>query len=1171
MKKINFIRLLVLMLVLIMGINNVWGDSYCELTGMTNVRLVTRENDAWNYREFTNQGGNHFTYDAYFPANTSYYCQWNIYGSNWTYSWYIWDGANDNPYTIRSGNDKEVARMCFYRHSEAHATSNSFTTATSASGFTHLSVDYWGSYGKGGWNGSGIRFYYEAVANLSPSLSASTGTSEINGKATSTITASCTGGSGSYNYTYSVSDGVSDVTASTLSATSGSSVTFTAPAVSSETTYRITVTATDANSQLSGLASQTAYKDITVKATGTPTVTLNIDKINVNQIKLTGTITDYANYGSSASDLTVGFVVNNGSPVTTSFTDGNTFTKTITELSANTTYSIKAYATNPLSTGYSSPTSATTLTDGTFTIQVEVPHNATAPRIYAWRDEDGYGGTSDQIGTYTSGCPPMTKIATGVNKDWYSYNVSNQFEKLIIFTEGDVDKTDDIDAGEGCYWYNKNNGTTSSRGGALDQCPPVTTSLYIDINDGDGYKFYSMSGTTTAMVKEISLEANTDYDFKIVYKAEYYGKNSSAEVNRDGKTNNVVSAGTVTPDYGYLTINTDVAGTYTFTFNESTKALTVTYPEAYEVTFGRTPTVAASAPTTSPSISSGDLVNNDGTITFTHADANDYYEWVGWFDNEDGTGNALGDDDTYDATIDGEASEIWAVYKEIDYTVTVNVSEGGTITTPESPATTVTGHHVTKTSIEAEYIDGYHFVNWTVTSGTVRFDDANSASTQIQADENSVIQANFEKDKKIYFDNSYTKWAHVWIYLFDNETYWTNTKENGVHPKDHIPTGFVVTEMTKVAGEDYLYEYVYHNPSHNYSFNHLAFSESDQHTYNVFSEQHAAYRGDWCSTLPVYVATAGYESVQIDKDNPSGSHCYYHSGGYWRAYNPKAGDNVYYYWDKFSGGGYSLINGSEFRASGDGSLVAEVQVRLTSSNSDYEFGVHSAACGVDQHYAEGTKITVDNSDKYFKLYKYESNWNIALRTTSEGIYTFVLSQEYDSLRLSVIYPASVGDYRLTYSYDTPAKTRSSDIMKKSKTDAGSVHTSMYVDPTISTSKLVVERCTAITAGVPIWTAKTTFDNTYLMSNFQQNSVATKGVYEMDVTIAGTEGNASTLSNIAVYNGPFYIKTDCAKGGWSDYTKNALDLNTINFDKNKSSTFDYYFCKWIDYARKVYGT
>ena len=81
---------------------------------------------------------------------------------------------------------------------------------------------------------------------------------------------------------------------------------------------------------------------------------------------------------------------------------------------------------------------------------------------------------------------------------------------------------------------------------------------------------FDMTGSGTYTVTR-SLKANTTYTFKIVYDSEWYGASS-------GNLTRALSTKTLSTSSDNLTIETDIAGDYTFNFNASTKELSVVYP-----------------------------------------------------------------------------------------------------------------------------------------------------------------------------------------------------------------------------------------------------------------------------------------------------------------------------------------------------------------------------------------------------------------------------------------------------------------------------------------------------------------------------------------------------------------------------------------------------------------
>ncbi|MBE6320554.1 MAG: hypothetical protein E7075_06250 [Bacteroidales bacterium] len=71
--------------------------------------------------------------------------------------------------------------------------------------------------------------------------------------------------------------------------------------------------------------------------------------------------------------------------------------------------------------------------------------------------------------------------------------------------------------------------------------------------------------------KTLSLNANTDYTFKAVINSAFYGQATTLT--------RVSSSATLNTSGGNVTLSTDIAGDYIFTFNASNNQLAITYPE----------------------------------------------------------------------------------------------------------------------------------------------------------------------------------------------------------------------------------------------------------------------------------------------------------------------------------------------------------------------------------------------------------------------------------------------------------------------------------------------------------------------------------------------------------------------------------------------------------------
>ena len=153
-----------------------------------------------------------------------------------------------------------------------------------------------------------------------------------------------------------------------------------------------------------------------------------------------------------------------------------------------------------------------------------------------------------------------------------------------------------------------------------------------------------------------TLNANTTYTFKMVFDGEWYGKNST-NLTRASSTATGLSASGAN-----MTVKTDVAGEYTFTFNSSSKNLSITYPTAYTVTYGAgTSYTSMGSVSTEPSITSGDYVLAGTSITFT-ATPNLGYKFIGWYSDEACT-NSLSTDNPYTVSVNAEKT----VYAKFDY------------------------------------------------------------------------------------------------------------------------------------------------------------------------------------------------------------------------------------------------------------------------------------------------------------------------------------------------------------------------------------------------------------------------------------------------------------------------------------------------------------------------
>ena len=150
-----------------------------------------------------------------------------------------------------------------------------------------------------------------------------------------------------------------------------------------------------------------------------------------------------------------------------------------------------------------------------------------------------------------------------------------------------------------------------------------------------------IDGKTIGYV-DISLAANTNYQFTIkdklnddIYKI---GGTSVLYMNHDNCTNWELGTGDGRSNCG---ITTAGKGTYRFSWNPSTHKLSVTYPAAQLISCGAATenggsggSITAIKDEANNDYSNGQYISEGNTITFT-ATANEGYEFVGWFSNNE--------------------------------------------------------------------------------------------------------------------------------------------------------------------------------------------------------------------------------------------------------------------------------------------------------------------------------------------------------------------------------------------------------------------------------------------------------------------------------------------------------------------------------------------------------
>ncbi len=672
---------------------------------------------------------------------------------------------------------------------------------------------------------------------------------------------------------------------------------------------------------------------------------------------------------------------------------------------------------------------------------------------------------------------------------------------------------------------------------------------------------------------DIDLPANTTFYFKVrdLYDGSaWYG--NTGEMTIDNSTGWLMTLQT-----SNCSITTAGKGTYRFTWNETTKHLTVTYPTSYTVSYSVYTFLgndeSNSESTTGGSISSvvdgdaialtsGKYVVSGGTAVFTHAAAATNYHFAGWYSDAacetayvDGEGDAAITDEVLTLTVSGNKT-VYAKFAETMTTVNIAHNAHGHVELGGETVTSATAGVYTTRTITAVPDAGWYFAGWTVSDGA----DCNVASTDGRNDNEpssttlsglgigttGTVTANFVENDKVYFRNwnddaDAPLWENVYVYF--------NISFEDDCAKSSTNSSYIV-QMTQIGESNVYWAYV---PRAVYNVANIAFSNHEFGTNYKFYQHEAVKRGDYNRALSMFVPRHS-DTEELNKTN------YYK--GYWKHYGLKAGSDAGYRIERYNGSTYEQPsdNGGDrvkFLVVNDNTI--EYQLRVDNQEEGHnnymiysEAGIHYITFDGSPVVTGYTVTTANHSD--IGLTEYTSGSpRFYITPTSEGVYKLVIDMSHDMMRLSVIYPVAVGDYMLVHNYnDGSAKISRSDIIKPD--EVASRLYSMYIDNiTAHTKSLKLKKCTALTEGVPVWSA----GEDVSMSGFKAD---TAGVFQFNVAIAADN---ATLSDIATYHGNYYIKTDCADGGWTAYKSNILEHNSSTFSASDPKTYDYYFCRWVE--------
>ena len=417
----------------------------------------------------------------------------------------------------------------------------------------------------------------------------------------------------------------------------------------------------------------------------------------------------------------------------------------------------------------------------------------------------------------------------------------------------------------------------------------------------------------------------------------------------------------------------------------------------------------------------------------------------------------------------------------------------------------------------------------------------------------------------IYFKN-HLGWKNVYVYFFNAE----NWKDNGAASGGLTEANGRVCKMEKV-GETDIYKFDYSEKDF-VPGNVIAFTKDKQENYeNCFWQTEAAYRSDYNPSMELYIPQK--------KSSETKNSTKYFNKGLWMKYNSMES-------------GYTITGSmnswkqddDKFTSSSHTGYHFDIELSL-SGGQTYQFQVKNIKN--DWYGKQNTTITATKADLELGISDGDT-YNVKLTTTSAGNYIFSIDLTEGKMMVSVEYPLQVNDYRLVYvesevSGKTPyTKFHPAQSIHYQATGEKKDTVSFYINKTTGKNPaILLQQCTNINGATITWNDLAI---QYINGNGGAaptaalapakragelyvgggSDITTNGVYNF--TLSQTDGTAKILNEEThPYTGDYYIRTDCANGGWRKYNTNKDNIMTHSKIALTYGGYDYYFCKWVENA------
>ena len=510
--------------------------------------------------------------------------------------------------------------------------------------------------------------------------------------------------------------------------------------------------------------------------------------------------------------------------------------------------------------------------------------------------------------------------------------------------------------------------------------------------------------------------------------------------------------------------------------------------------------------------------------------------------------------------------------------ITVNYTcDGNTI----MASTKQNAHVIDPTSITAPDIIGYTFKEWVAGDGVIiSTADKTKKDIEFTAYYDGYLTATYTKnDNIIYFYNT-LGWQNVYVYFYSSDKYWDNNMGSGSKKEktftngddnDHKPHYREYRgQMTHIAGTQIWYYDCSVHDNEIKGYTNVVFNKHQQDDYEWFSNTEVVRRGDMdADKLPMFVPIKG-QNPELKNNNTTK----YYNKGYWMNYPENTGYKLQIY--DGTGNSAKEVASIRFPYSTNTIMPLTVSVDLEAGKT-YGFKILRED---NVYFGNDGTITENITNWSFETGKS----NCGLQTTLAGDYTFTLKYAAPDQKdpnnyqycVDVVYPVSVGDYRVVYTDNAQwsqtaahgAKWYHPSYAIKKNSSATEVKTdivSFFIAKNNSPA-MKFQKCTAINGQAVTWAD---VENGAIIPPKDKTETS---VYNF--IVKQPAGGASiSVESVEPYTGNYYIRVDAMDGKWGNYKTNPDNRMTYSaFSESEANKFgdkfSHYATKWCEEGTNV---